>query len=107
MSISTATDRLVSPRRVRPRHLVGALLLGMGLIAVIVAIAISSTTSSAHRVSARQATTSVTQSHPAAQPTSAPVSSVSGGTFRDPVTHALLPVGTPTVPEATPGPGHR
>jgi hypothetical protein len=107
MSISTATDRLASPRRVQPRRMLGAVLLGISLIAVLVAIAISSTTSSAGRVSARPGTINARQSHPAAQPTGDPVSSVPRGTFRDPVTRALLPVGTPTASQAEPGLGHR
>jgi hypothetical protein len=101
MSISTATDRLAFPRRVQPRHLVGGLLLAIGLIAVVVAIAISSTATSTSQT-ARLATNHPTQSQPVAQPTSAPAPSVPSGTFRDPVTHALLAVGNPPVPQADP-----
>ena len=107
MSITSATDRLASPRRVQPRHIVGALLLAIGLIAVAVTIAISSTTSTAGRLSALPGTINATQSHPAAQSTGAPASTQPAGAFRDPVTHALLTVGTPPAPQAQPGPGHR
>ena len=107
MSISTTTDRLAPPRRVQPRHLVGALLLAIGLIAAVAAIAISTTTTNASHPGARPATTTVTQPHPPAQPTGAPVSSASGATFRDPITHALITTGTPPAPQAEPGPGHR
>ena len=97
MSISSATDHLVSTRRVQPRHMVGALLLAVGLIAVVVAIAISSAASSVSRPSAGPATITATPSQPTVQPTGAPLSSVPGQTFRDPATHALLPVGIPTL----------
>jgi hypothetical protein len=108
MSISSATDRVVaSSRRVQPGHMVGVLLLAIGLIAIVVAIAISSTTSGTGRVSAGPATINAPQSHPAAQPTSATVPNVPRGTFRDPVTHALLAVGAPAAPQAEPGLGHR
>jgi hypothetical protein len=107
MSVSTATDRLPSSRRVPPRHMVGALLLASGIIAVLVLILNSSTTSRTVHMSARPAVISATHSHPAAQATSAPVSSVADTTFRDPVTHALLAAGTPATPQAEPGLGHR
>ena len=107
MSISSATDRLASPRRLQPRHIVGALLLAIALIAVAVAIAITSTTSTAGRPSARPGTINATQSHPAAEPTGVSDTNLAGGAFRDPVTHALLAVGTPAAPQAQPGPGHR
>jgi hypothetical protein len=107
MYISSAADRLAPPRRVQPRHMVGVLLLAIGLIAIVVAIAISSNTSGTGRVSARPATINATSPHPLAVPTGATVSSVPGGTFRDPVTHALLAVGIPAAPQAEPGPGHR
>jgi hypothetical protein len=106
MSISKAADRPSAPRRVQRRHLVGALLLAIGLIALVVTIATSSTTTSTSRVNAHPFTINATQS-PTAQPTSAPVPSVPGGTFRDPVTHGLLAVDTPAAPQADPGPGHR
>lgn len=65
MSISSATDRLATPPRVEPRHIVGPLLLAIDLIAVAVAIAISSTTSTVGRLSARPGTINATQSRPA------------------------------------------
>ena len=80
MSISSATDRLASRPRVQPRHIVGPLLLAIGLIAVAVAIAISSTNSTVGRLSARPGTINATQSQPARQSAAAPVSSVPGGT---------------------------
>jgi hypothetical protein len=107
MFISSATDRLAYPRPVQPRHIVGALLTAVGLIAVVVVIAISSTTSTSGRLSARPGTIAAPQPQSVAQPTGAPVSSVPAGTFRDPVTHALLSVGTPPAPQAQPGLGHR
>lgn len=104
MSISTATaERFASPRRVRPRHVVGVVLAVIGLVAVVVAIATSSTTSTAGRVSSR----APVQSPALVQATGTPDSSVPGGTYRDPATHALLTVGTPAAPHAEPGPGHR
>lgn len=106
MSISPATDRLASPRRGQHRNMVGVLLLAVGLIAIVVAIAISSTTSGTGRVSARPAAINATRSRPAARPTGATVSGVHGGTFRDPATHALLAIGSPAAPQAEPGPGH-
>ena len=100
MSITTATDRLSSPQRVQPRHLVGALLLALGLIAVLVTIAISSITTTTHsRVNAHQATINATQSHPVTQPADTLDSNVPSGTFRDPTTHALLPVAPPAAPQ--------
>lgn len=106
MSISSATDRLASPRRVQPRHIAGALLLAVGLIAVAVTIAISSTTSTAGRLSARPATISA-RWHPAVEPTGVSDTNLAGGTFRDPVTHAPHTAGIPPAPQAEPGPGHR
>jgi hypothetical protein len=100
MSISTATDRPASPRRVQPPHVVGALLLAIGLIAVVVAIAISSTTSSAGRVSARPDTINTTRSHPTPEPTSVSDTNLAGGPSRAPATHAPFPVGTPPAPQA-------
>jgi hypothetical protein len=64
MSIASATDRLASPRRVQPGHIVGVLLLAIGLIAVAGAIAISSTISTAGRLSARPSTIHATPSEP-------------------------------------------
>jgi len=107
MFISSTTDRLAYPRTVQPRHLVGALLTAVLLIAVAVAISISSTTSTAGRLSARPGTIPAPQPRSVAQPTGAPVSSAPAGMFRDPVTHALLSVGTPPAPQAQPGLGHR
>ena len=104
MSISTATSHLASPRRMQPHHMVGALLLALGLIAVVVAIAIStSSTTSSQPPSARPATINPTPS----QPTGAPVPSVPGATFRDPATHALLAVGSQAAPQADSSVGHR
>jgi hypothetical protein len=99
MSISSTTDRLPSPRRMQPRHMVGALLLAIGLIAVVVAIAISSTTSTVSRPNAHPATINATQ------PTDGLDSSVPSGTFRDRVTHAVLPAGTATAPQRETGHG--
>ena len=107
MSISSATARLASPRRLQPRHMVGALLLALGLIAIIVAFEISSTTSSPIRTGARPAARDATQSRPSAQPTGVSAVSVPAGTFRDPVTHALLAVGTSAARRAASGLGHR
>ena len=113
MSISTATDRLSSPRRLPRGQIVAALLAAIGLIGAVVAIAVSSATSSPGRVSARPGTISLTRPSLAAQPTPA-VTTAAHGYFRDPVTHALAPVGTsvvssaaPRTPRTTPGPGHR
>jgi hypothetical protein len=107
MSISAATDRLSSSRCVQPRHIVDALLMAIGLIAAVAAIAIAGTTSNAGRQTARQAAMNPTQSYPAAQPTRARVSSAPGATFRDPATHELLTVHTPTAQRADFGLGHR
>ncbi len=106
MSIASATNHLASPRRVQPRHIVGALLLAVGLIAVAVTIALSSATSTAGRLSARPATISA-RSHPAVEPTGVSDTNLAGGTFRDPVTHGPLTAGIPPAPQAEPGPGHR
>ena len=105
MSISSATARLASPRRLQPRHMVGALLLALGLIAIIVAFEISSY--SPIRTGARPAARDATQSRPSAQPTGVSAVSVPAGTFRDPVTQALLAVGTSAAPRAASGLGHR
>ena len=107
MFICSATDRLASRPRVQPRHIVGPLLLAIGLITVAVAIAISSTNSTVGRLSARPGTINATQSQPARQAAAAPVTSVPGGTFRDPVIHALVAVGAPAAPQEEPGLGHR
>ena len=106
MSIASATNHLASPRRVQARHIVGALLLAVGLIAVAVTIALSSATSTAGRLSARPATISA-RSHPAVEPTGVSDTNLAGGTFRDPVTHGPLTAGIPPAPQAEPGPGHR
>jgi hypothetical protein len=107
MSISTATDRLSSSRRLQARHVVDALLLAIGLIVSVAAIAIAGATSNASRQIASSATINQTQSHPAAQPTRAPVSGAPGATFRDPATHELLNVHTPTAQQADFSLGHR
>jgi len=108
MSISTVTtDRLAPPRRVQPRHMVGALLMAIGLVAVVVAIATSSITSTAGRVTGRAARINTTKPQPVVQPTGVSDSSVPGGAFRDPVSHRLLTVGSPATPAAEPGLGHR
>jgi hypothetical protein len=91
---------------VQPRHLVGALLLAFGVIAIVVAISISSTTSSAGGMSARPATINA-RSHPAAEPTGVSDTNLAGGPLRDPATHALLAAGTRAAPQAEPGLGHR
>ena len=107
MSISSATDRRSSLRRVQPRHLVGGLLLAIGLIAVLVTIAISSTATTAGRQSAQPAPLSATQSHPATQPMPAPVSDVPTGTSRYQVTGPLVALGTPDRSAGARGLGHR
>jgi len=109
MSISSAPRRLASARFAQPRHVVGAVLLVIGLIVVVIAIANSATTtpSAASRFSARPRPISLTQSTSPAAATGAPVSSVPHGTFRDPVTHALLPADAPVAPQSEPGLGHR
>jgi hypothetical protein len=86
---------------------VDALLLAIGLIVSVAAIAIAGTTSNAGRQTARQAAINTTQSYPAAQPTRAPVWGAPGATFRDPATHELLAVHTPTAQRADFGLGHR
>ncbi|MBV8997809.1 MAG: hypothetical protein JO304_02050 [Solirubrobacterales bacterium] len=105
MSISSATDRLPSTRRVQPRHMVGALLLAVGLLAVLLTITISSTTTTASRPTAHPAAINATPSHPVTQPTDTLDSNVPSGTFRDPVTHALFPVNTPPAPQRETGHG--
>ena len=102
MSITSATDRLASTRRAPSRPMVGALLLVVGLIAVVVAIAVSGTASTDGRLSAgppridAPALTGLI---------GAPDLSVPGGTFRDPSSHALLAVGTSAVPQRASGHG--
>jgi hypothetical protein len=103
MSVSTVAHRLTSPNRMQASHMVGVLLLAIGMVAVVVAIATSSTTSSAGKLSARPAAINATPSPSAGGATP----SVPGGTFRDPVTHALLAAGSPAAPQAEPGLGHR
>ncbi len=66
MSTSSPTDRLASPRRVQPHRMVGVLLPAIGLIALVVAIATSSTTSTAGRLSARPGTIPPPPTHPMA-----------------------------------------
>jgi hypothetical protein len=107
MSIPTATDRLAPPRRVQRRHLVGAFLLTIGLIAAVAVIAMSTTTSPPGPVSARPAAINATRSHPAAEPTGVSDTNLAGGPSRVPATHAPLSVGTPPAPQAEPGLGHR
>jgi hypothetical protein len=107
MSISTSADHRSSPRRVQPRHVVDALLFAVGLIVSVAAIAIAGTTSNASRQIASPATINQTQSYPTAQPRRAPVSGAPGATFRDPATHKLLTVHTPTARRADSGLGHR
>lgn len=107
MSISSAPDRLSSPRRVQPRHLVGGLILAIGLIAVVVTIAISSTATRTNPQTVHPATISAAQSHSATRPMPAPVSSLPTGTSRYRVTGPLVAVGIPDRPVAAPGLGHR
>jgi hypothetical protein len=76
MSISSATNRRASPLRVLPREAVGVLLLALGLV---VAIAISSATSTTGPVSPHSRPIRATQSHPRLAP---------------------LPVGISVVPQA-------
>jgi hypothetical protein len=106
MSISTATDRFPSHGRLlRGRVLVVSLLAAIALAAAIVAIALSSSTTSRGGFAARPGVIHATGSPPAS----------ARGTFRDPVTHAV-PSTSPTgraavngsvVPHETPGPGYR
>ena len=107
MSTSSPTDRLASPRRVQPRRMVTGLLLAVGLLTLAVVIASSSTTSIAGRMSARPTTINTPPRRSVTQPMADPMSPASGGTFRDPVTHALLAVGSTAAPQAAPGLGHR
>ena len=106
MSITTATERLSPPQRVTPRHRLSALLLAVGLIAVVVAIAITTSTASTGAVRP--------YAHPARfnPPTVNAVTNTPSTTFRDPATHQVLNISpsgvdTPPAPPADSTPGHR
>ena len=106
MSISSATDRLSTPGRVQPLHLAAALL-AIGLITLVVAIVISSTTSTDGRLSAGPRALDAPRSHAMTGLIGAPDLRVPSGTFRDPASQALLAAGTRAAPQAEPGLGHR
>ena len=101
MPIASTTNHLAPPRRAHPRHIVGALLLAIGLTAVAITITITSTTSTASRLTARPATINP-RSHPTVEPTGVSDTNLAGGTFHDPVTHAPLAAGI--LPAHTPSP---
>jgi hypothetical protein len=99
MSVSASAQGVLVRRRPFP-YILLALLGALALFAALVAIAVSSSSS----------TTVGTTARPAAL--RAVPGSVTGGRFRDPSTHALVtqPVSTPvgsTSIRSTPGPGHK
>ncbi len=113
MSISTATDPLAPRRDLKPsRTVLVSLLAAIVLVSAIVALAVSSFTSSSGRVAPRPG---VSGAKPAPSVLSPASVSASRGGFRDPVTHALLRGDPPTVSGVgattaiglAPGPGHR
>ena len=104
MSISSATDRLSTLRRVERAHLGGGLFLAIGLITLVVAIAVSSTTPTDGRLTAGPRPIDAPRSRAMTGLIGAPDLSVPSGKFRDPVTHAVLTVDTPATRSQAPQP---
>lgn len=95
MSVSAATQRRTSTRHPSFALITLAVLGALALVAVLVAISVPNTSSGTVGATAQ----------------SDGVASAPGvaarGYFRDPTTHALVPLASPTPTESTPGPGHK
>ena len=94
MSVSTTTRQPISVRRPSFPQVALAVLAALALFAVLVAISVSHTSAGG------------TGTQPYGPTGSAP-GAVHSGYFRDPATHATIPLPDATPSESTPGPGHK